>query len=90
MVAIGSLAAYSVHCYGDIGLESFQGCLVFGAALGTAGKVAAWSESLRTTSANEAWGGRGLAAPKPGPKSRKARPRFGPATNLASRRRAPR
>ena len=46
MVALGSLAAYSVHCYGDIGLQSFAGCLILGAALATAGKVAAWSEAL--------------------------------------------
>lgn len=46
MVALGSLAAYSVHCYGDIGLQSFAGALIFGAALATAGKVAAWSEAL--------------------------------------------
>ena len=46
MVALGSLAVYSAHCYGDIGLQSFQGALIFGAALATAGKVAAWTEAL--------------------------------------------
>jgi hypothetical protein len=49
MVALGALAAYSVHCYGDIGLESFQCVLVFGAALATAGKVSVWREALPST-----------------------------------------
>ena len=46
LVAIGSLVAYSVHCYGDIGLQSLAGCVLVGAALGAAGKIAAWSEAL--------------------------------------------
>ena len=45
MVAIGSIVAYSVHCYGDIGFQSFPCGLILGAALATAGKVAAWSEA---------------------------------------------
>lgn len=105
MVAIGSLAAYSVHCYGDIGLESFQGCLIFGAALGAAGKVAAWSESQRAAGANGARAAGDPAAPEPGGKSHKGWPRFRPSpgrprasggSNLAaakkqaSRRRVPR
>jgi hypothetical protein len=45
LIALGSLAAYSAHCYGDIGLQSFQAALILGAALATAGKVAAWSEA---------------------------------------------
>ena len=45
MVAISSIAAYSVHCYGDVGLQSLPGSLIFGAALATVGKVAAWSEA---------------------------------------------
>jgi len=104
MVAIGSLAAYSVHCYGDIGLESFQGCLIFGAALGTAGKVAAWSETLRAAGGNAAGTVGGRAPAEPGSRFRKAGRRFGfssgrprasgssgPATgkNWASRRRLP-
>jgi hypothetical protein len=43
MVATGILAAYSVHCFGDIGLQSFPCGLFLGVALATAGKVAAWS-----------------------------------------------
>jgi hypothetical protein len=43
MVATGTLVAYSVHCYGDIGLQSFACCMMFGAALATAGCVSAWS-----------------------------------------------
>lgn len=46
MVTLGALAAYSVHCYGDIGFQSFPCGLIFGAALATAGKIAAWSEAL--------------------------------------------
>jgi hypothetical protein len=46
LAALCSLAAYSAHCYGDIGLQSFAGALIFGAALATAGKVAAWGEAL--------------------------------------------
>ena len=46
LVAIGSFVAYSVHCYGDIGLQSLPCCALLGAALGAAGKLAAWSEAL--------------------------------------------
>lgn len=46
VVAIGSLVAYSVHCYGDIGLQSLACCVLVGAALAAAGKTAAWSEAL--------------------------------------------
>jgi hypothetical protein len=49
IAALGSLAAYSAHCYGDIGLQSFAGALIFGAALAAAGKVAAWREELPAT-----------------------------------------
>jgi hypothetical protein len=67
MVAVGALAAYSVHCYGDIGLQSFAGCLIFGAALGTAGKVAAWSEALpaERTVTTPTRGGRPAPEPRP-------------------------
>jgi hypothetical protein len=80
MVAAGALVAYSVHCYGDIGLQSFAGCLIFGAALGTAGKVAAWSEAAQTV-ATPAEGG--STAPDPRPAYRNAgasRYRFGPSS----------
>lgn len=46
LVAIGCLVAYSVHCYGDIGLQSLAGCVLFGAALAAAGKIAAWSAAV--------------------------------------------
>jgi len=46
MVALGALVAYSAHCYGDIGLQSFQVSLIFGATLATAGKVALWGQEL--------------------------------------------
>jgi hypothetical protein len=51
IAALGSLAAYGAHCYGDIGLQSFSGAVLFGAALGSAGKIAAWSELLVTQTA---------------------------------------
>ena len=57
MSALCSLGVYSAHCYGDIGLQSFPGALILGAALATAGKVAAWSEALpaaKTTTRAEA------------------------------------
>lgn len=63
MIALGSLAAYSVHCYGDIGLQSFAGCLILGAALATAGKVAAWSETVPVAGAVTAGAGGARAAP---------------------------
>jgi hypothetical protein len=46
MIALGAIAVFSVHCYGDIGFQSFTGSLLFGAALATIGKVAVWSEAL--------------------------------------------
>lgn len=46
MVAIGVLVVYSVHCYGDIGFNSFVANLFFGAALAAAGKLAAWSHPV--------------------------------------------
>jgi hypothetical protein len=49
MVAIGALAVYSVHCYGDVGFSSFTASLFFGAALATAGKVSVWSATVRET-----------------------------------------
>jgi hypothetical protein len=68
MVALSSLTAYSVHCYGDIGFQSFVGCLIFGAALGTAGKVAAWSEVLPAarTATMPIVGGRTVPGPRSG------------------------
>ena len=80
MVAIGALAAYSVHCYGDIGLESFQVSLILGAALGVAGKVAAWSEASPASRTVTTRAGSGRPAPGPRPTGRKAgaiRRRFG-------------
>jgi hypothetical protein len=67
MVALGTLVAYSVHCYGDIGLQSFQVALIFGAALATAGKVAAWRETRPSTATVSARAGE---RPTPEPKAR--------------------
>jgi len=47
MAALCTLAAYSAHCYGDIGFQAFQVSLVFGAALGAAAKVAVWAEATQ-------------------------------------------
>jgi len=79
MVALGTLAAYSVHCYGDIGLQSFQVSLIFGAALATAGKVAVWGEARQSSEALSAaqkvtaQAGGGRPAPEPQPAYRLAR-----------------
>lgn len=54
MVATGILPAYSVHCFGDIGFQSFPCSLILGVALATAGKVAAWSETPALTKAERA------------------------------------
>lgn len=45
LVAAGILPAFSAHCYGDIGLQSFASCLIFGVALGTAARVTAIAAS---------------------------------------------
>jgi hypothetical protein len=66
MVALGALAAYSAHCYGDIGLQSFQVSLLFGAALATAGKVALWGQQLPSARTAEAAAG-GRPAPEERP-----------------------
>ncbi|MEO0480988.1 MAG: O-antigen ligase family protein [Planctomycetota bacterium] len=44
MAVVGCLVAYSVHCYGDIGFQSFTCGLILGTALGVAGKLAPWAE----------------------------------------------
>ena len=54
MVAFGTLVAYSVHCYGDIGLQSFACCMMFGVALATAGSVSAWSTASAGSQADAA------------------------------------
>jgi hypothetical protein len=41
MVAAGILPAYSVHCFGDIGFQSFPCGLILGVTLATTGKLAA-------------------------------------------------
>lgn len=46
MVSIGVLVVYGVHCYGDVGFNSFTGCLFLGAALAAAGKVSAWGATV--------------------------------------------
>ena len=43
MVAVAILPAYSVHCFGDIGFQSFPGGLFLGVAIAVAGKVFAWA-----------------------------------------------
>jgi hypothetical protein len=83
MVALGSLCVYSAHCYGDIGLQSFVCSLIFGAALAAAGKVAAWSEALRSARAATARAEVGHPPPEPGFAYRKGvapRRRFEPSS----------
>ena len=67
MVALGGLVAYSVHCYGDIGLQSFAGVLILGVALGAAGKIAAWREAQPASRTANAPVGEG---PAPGLRAR--------------------
>jgi O-antigen ligase len=67
MVAVGALAAYTVHAYGDVGLTSFMCNIIFGAALGTAGKVAAWAEALPATQLATPPAGTRRMAPQPRP-----------------------
>jgi len=67
MVAVGCLAAYTVHTYGDVGLSSFMCNIIFGAALGTAGKIAAWSEALPATQPAAPPAGARRMAPQPRP-----------------------
>jgi hypothetical protein len=53
MAAVGMMVAYSVHCYGDIGFQSFPCGLILGVALATAGKVAAWNARPAVTKQKE-------------------------------------
>lgn len=45
MAVVSILPAYGVQCYGDIGFQSFTGCLLLGVAMASAGKLAAWAEA---------------------------------------------
>lgn len=45
IVSIGLLCTYSVHCYGDIGLQSLPASVMLGAAMGVAGRIAMWEAS---------------------------------------------
>jgi hypothetical protein len=78
MAAIGSLAAYSAHCYGDIGLQSFKGALILGVALAAAGKVAVWGAEVPSANPVPTTVGVGRAS---------HRPRFAFRTGAAPRRR---
>jgi len=83
-VAIGTLVAYSVHCYGDIGLQSFAVSLSFGAALATAGKVAVWREAPPAALSPPA-GGRKAAASRRAVVAPSPRPRSPSATGSGTR-----
>ena len=72
MIALCALEVYSAHCFGDIGLESLPGALMFGAALATAGKVAAWSEALPSARTATTRAGSERPAPEARPRDRKA------------------
>ena len=51
MAVIGAISSYSAHCYGDIGLQSFEGAILLGVALGVAGRVGVWTPSTSTVGA---------------------------------------
>jgi hypothetical protein len=72
IVALGALAAYSVHGYGDIGLQSLTGALIFAAALATAGKVAVWRDALPLARPSTTRAGDTRPAPERRPRERKA------------------
>jgi len=61
------LICQKVHAYGDVGLTSFMCNIIFGAALGTAGKVAAWAEALPATQPAVPPAGTRRMAPQPRP-----------------------
>jgi hypothetical protein len=42
-VAVCQLPVFGIHAYGDIGLQSVTSCLLLGAALASADRVAAWT-----------------------------------------------
>ena len=68
MIAIGVLVVYTVHCYGDVGFNSFVACLFFGAGLATAGKVSVWTETATSeTTASTSDGNKRFPAPVPAP-----------------------
>jgi len=58
MAAIGAICTYSAQCYGDIGLQSFPGAVVLGAALAIAGRVSMWSKTVTSSTVAEAPEGR--------------------------------
>jgi hypothetical protein len=58
MVAAGILPAYAVHCFGDIGFQSFPCGLVLGVAMAVAGKVSAWTSRNREAEGRGGAGGR--------------------------------
>jgi hypothetical protein len=51
MTAIGAVCVYSVQCYGDIALQSFQGTVLLGVALAVAGRVSLWGETVSSRGA---------------------------------------
>jgi hypothetical protein len=57
MVAVAILAGYGVHCFGDIGFQSFPCGLMLGVAIAVAGKTSAWT-SLSAAAAGTASAGR--------------------------------
>jgi hypothetical protein len=58
MVAVGMLPAYGVHCFGDIGFQSFPCGLILGVAMAVAGKVSAWTSRNREAEAKSRGDGR--------------------------------
>jgi hypothetical protein len=78
MTAIGAICAYSAHCYGDIGFQSFEGAVVLGIALAAAGRAAVWKEAVPLTKAAVAKTPVHRAARRTAPlRPRKLQPRTG-------------
>jgi len=83
MAAIGTLVTYSVQCYGDIGLQSFQGAVMLGGALATVSRVAMLSEAVASPNTAAAQAADALHAPVPRPTYRRPRPVPAPTRRLS-------
>jgi hypothetical protein len=65
MTAIGAICTYSAQCYGDIGLQSFEGAALLGASLAAVGKVAVWNAAVPATKTAAAQTAQHAAALRP-------------------------
>jgi hypothetical protein len=68
MACVGAVLIYYFQCYGDMGLGSWTGVYMMGAALAAAGKLAVATGAWTTTARRAASGApAAAAAPQPGP-----------------------